>query len=246
MTKPQSARRGEPLKVHPHCLIFFVDETGHEHFTDPNYPVFGLGGCAILAAAIEPNLREPWRLMKARHFGGAEVPLHASELRQPSSEQLTALGAFFRQQSFGRFAVTMTSAIKLPIGQSAAEMMPHLLRRRWEELTSRFTPLPVEVAFIHEGFDRAVQWLDRYFGESVVVIDGNRIPVHHGIMQKGDEALEVADFVVQAAGNQARRGLEPGKRVRKDFEVIFHSNSLWSSFHAVEEIVRSRSPASSD
>jgi hypothetical protein len=48
MTKLQSARRGEPLKVHPHCLLFFVDETGHEDFGDPNYPVFGWVGALFL------------------------------------------------------------------------------------------------------------------------------------------------------------------------------------------------------
>jgi hypothetical protein len=95
--------------------------------------------------------------------------------------------------------------------------------------------LPVEVAFIHEGFDRADQWLDRYFGESVAMVDGKRVPSHHGIMQKGDEALEVVDFIVQAAGNQARRGSEPGRPVRRDFDVVFHSNAVWSSFFAVED-----------
>jgi hypothetical protein len=64
--KAPRTRRGEMLTVHPHCLMFFVDETGHEEFADPNHPVFGLGGCAILAAAIENNLRTPWGEMKAR------------------------------------------------------------------------------------------------------------------------------------------------------------------------------------
>jgi hypothetical protein len=39
--------------------MFFSDETGHEDFADPNYPVFGIGGCAVLAAAIDQNLRIP-------------------------------------------------------------------------------------------------------------------------------------------------------------------------------------------
>src|ERR1700694_3004897 len=90
------SRDGERLIVHPHCLMFFVDETGHETFADPQYPVFGLGGCALLAAAIDPVLRTPGRNMKALHFGGADIPLHASDLRDPTPQQLEALGAFFR------------------------------------------------------------------------------------------------------------------------------------------------------
>jgi hypothetical protein len=106
----------EILQVHPHCLMFFVDDTGHEDFADPNFPVFGLGGCALLPAAIDQNLRQPWRRMKERHFGGLDVPLHASELRSPSRDQLAALAHFFREQVFGRFAVTMTTESRLPIG----------------------------------------------------------------------------------------------------------------------------------
>jgi hypothetical protein len=35
------------LQVGPNCLLFFIDQTDHETFADKNYPVFGLGGCAI-------------------------------------------------------------------------------------------------------------------------------------------------------------------------------------------------------
>jgi hypothetical protein len=31
--------------------MVFVDDTGHEEFADPNYPVFGFGGCTIPAFA---------------------------------------------------------------------------------------------------------------------------------------------------------------------------------------------------
>jgi hypothetical protein len=77
----------DELVVHPHCLMFFVDETGHEEFADPKYPVFGLGGCAVLATNIERDIKRPWRDLKSRHFGGANVPLHASDLRSPTDEQ---------------------------------------------------------------------------------------------------------------------------------------------------------------
>jgi len=32
------------LMSDPNCLLFFVDETGHEEPSNPNYPVFGLEG----------------------------------------------------------------------------------------------------------------------------------------------------------------------------------------------------------
>jgi Protein of unknown function (DUF3800) len=71
------------LQVGPNCLLFFIDETGHETFADKNYPVFGLGGCAINSSSAAAAIAEPWRAMKAAHFGGEDVPLHANELRNP-------------------------------------------------------------------------------------------------------------------------------------------------------------------
>jgi hypothetical protein len=137
--------------------------------------------------------------MKARWFGGPDVPLHAADLRRPTEEQANAIDDFFRKQEIGRFAVTMTKNTKLPEGFKAIQLMPSALRRRWEELAPRFEPVPVEVAFIHEASDRGNELLEKYFGESVVIIDGRRVNVHQGIMDKGDEALEVADFRLPAA-----------------------------------------------
>jgi hypothetical protein len=90
------------LQVGPNCLLFFIDETGHDTFADKNYPVFGLGGCAINSSSAAAAIAEPWRAMKAAHFGGEDVPLHANELRNPTTEQLDALSKFFREQQFAR------------------------------------------------------------------------------------------------------------------------------------------------
>ena len=73
------------LQVGPNCLLFFIDETGHETFADKNYPVFGLGGCAINSSSAAAVIAEPWRAMKAAHFGGEDIPLHANELTQSLS-----------------------------------------------------------------------------------------------------------------------------------------------------------------
>jgi hypothetical protein len=58
-----------------------------------------MGGCAMLAAAIDKGLRAPWREMKAQHFGGSDVALHAADLRSPTPEQIEALNTFFRTRS---------------------------------------------------------------------------------------------------------------------------------------------------
>jgi hypothetical protein len=70
------------------------DETGHETFADKNNPVFGLGGCAIDSSSAAAFIAEPWRAMKAAHFGSEDIPLHANELRNPTTEQLDALSKF--------------------------------------------------------------------------------------------------------------------------------------------------------
>ena len=46
------------LSVPDRSLLIFVDDTGHEALV-PGHSVYGLGGCAALAADIERVIRHP-------------------------------------------------------------------------------------------------------------------------------------------------------------------------------------------
>jgi hypothetical protein len=58
-TKQMRKEIDRKLLVRPDCLMFFCDDTGHEDFCDPKFPLFGIGGCAIMAGAIEHILKGP-------------------------------------------------------------------------------------------------------------------------------------------------------------------------------------------
>src|SRR5713101_885502 len=236
---PVLKRVGENLQVSRTCLMFLCDETGHEQFADPEFPVFGLGGVAIMAGAIPHVIAAPWKKMKADHFGGENIPLHASDLRHPSARQLAALSEFFKMQEFGRFAVTLTSAAKVPEQLTSHEVISASIKKRWEELAARMNPTPTEVAFFFEASERTDELIQKYFSPIFVNIEQSAVPVHYGLMDKssGDPALEVADFIVHTAGRQALNWSRGKTGIRRDFQDIFHANPLWSSFTAIGEVI---------
>jgi hypothetical protein len=155
------------LQVGPNCLLLFIDVTGHETFADKNYPVFGLGGCAISSSSAAAVIAEPWRAMKAAHFGGEDVPLHANELRNPTTEQLDALSKFFRERQFARFAVTMSKSAVLPAGKTSLEIITGSMMNRYTDLLRRVSPEPNELAFLHEASNRLDDAIEQHFGGAV-------------------------------------------------------------------------------
>jgi hypothetical protein len=226
------------LQVGPNCLLFFIDETGHETFADKNYPVFGLGGCAINSSSAAAVIAEPWRAMKAAHFGGEDVPLHANELRNPTTEQLDALSKFFREQQFARLAVTMSKSAVLPTGKTPLEIITGSMMNRYTDLLRRVSPEPNEVAFLHEASNRLDDAMEQHFGGTVAQINGKMIPVHKGLIEKshGLPELEVADFIMHAAGRRAVQiHRDPATPFGKDFIVVFQSNPILSSYIHIEE-----------
>jgi hypothetical protein len=232
------------LVVGPACLLFFIDETGHETFADKKYPVFGLGGCAITSSSAEAVIAQPWRAMKAAHFGGQNVPLHANELRKPTDEQLDALSKLFHEQKFARLAVTMSEAMALPAGKMPFDIMVGAMMNRYTDLMRRVSPEPNELAFLHEASDRLDQLIEKHFGGTVAQINGKMIPVHKGLIEKsqGLPELEVADFIMHAAGRRAAQlHRDSTAQPQKDFVAVFHSNPILCSYIHITECGKNQS-----
>ena len=97
-------KEGKKFSLEQSCLMVFIDETGNDALSDKRYPIFGLGGCAVLASDYEMLISIPWNNLKNNYFGGADKSLHASELNSPTSEQLQALNDFFKNNGFVRVA----------------------------------------------------------------------------------------------------------------------------------------------
>jgi hypothetical protein len=90
------------LKVTSTCLVFFVDETGHERLV-PGHTVYGLGGCAAMGNQLEVLLREPWREVRRRILGDLNLPLHASTFGQHATRgDIQVVADFFRSFPFAR------------------------------------------------------------------------------------------------------------------------------------------------
>jgi hypothetical protein len=134
------------------------------------------------------------------------------------------------------------------MGIAAYHAVSRELLKCWEELTPRIRPMPAEVAFIFEASERSDVLVQRYFSDIPVTIAGAHVPVQLGIMPKsvGDEALEVADFIIHTAGQQARRWEKGDETFRRDFQSIFHANPSWSSFRMPSVILALRAARSGE
>jgi hypothetical protein len=167
--------------------------------------MFGLGGCAMKSSSAAAVLTAPWRAMKAAHFGGKDVPLHANELRNPTTEQLDALSKFFREQQFARLVATMSKSTVLPTGKTPLEIITGSMMNRYTHLLRRVSPEPDEVTFLHEASNRLDDAIEQHFGGTVAQIHSKMIPVHKGLIEKSHclPELEVADFIMHAAGKKA-------------------------------------------
>jgi hypothetical protein len=165
--------------------------------------------------------------------------LHASGLTgKATPEQLSRIARFFQEQPFARLGAAGTSTTILPDGEPLMRFVVDILKLRivnvlkWMPFTS--------IVIIFEDNPRANRLIEQYFGNVRFQVDGNDIPAEFYFMPKssGDPALEVADFIANAIGNQARfKQVDKMSGFRKDFQAIFHDiDRKLTSFMGIEEI----------
>ena len=215
------------LDVPDTALIVGVDETGNESFSDKKHPVFGLGGCAVLAKDYFRLLDDPWNYMKKTYFDGTEQVMHASELKKPTIKQLNALKYFFSKFPFFRFAVMAAETLKNQTIETNLHLISHSVLQRIAEFAKWVQP--TEIVIIAERSARIEKDLLKHF--SAYRIGNGKIEIQPKVLLASKKVratcVEVADFVIHPAGAQVRNRLLAFKHmdnpIRKDFEAVFNN-----------------------
>jgi Protein of unknown function (DUF3800) len=229
----------DELKPDADDLVVFVDETGHETFAG-NQGFYGLGGCAVLGAGYA-HLKERWRAVRKAINDDPDLPLHASEIRH-TADNFAVLSEFFLDPSFVRIAATTTTAVILPPGMDPCVPVWGQLQK---EIAFVAAALPCKrVWVIVESSQRADAIVQACFSQ-LTPIDGASPPppVVKCLMPKSsnEPGLEVADFIVSAAGSQVQRRLRGQNGHAPDFNDVFCRLPAWGrryrevSHVAVEE-----------
>jgi hypothetical protein len=208
-------------------LVVALDETGHELMSRDSHPVFGIGGCAFRAADYGRLIQTPWRALKAAHFGSAETPMHAADLREPSLAQIEALNEFFLTLGFARIATTIAVEAYLEPGvppyKIVARQVLDQIARVAQRLGCDGVVLVLEES---QRTDRlAAAYFDGYQLERKSGGETTTLEMKKFCMPKSarEPFLEVADFIIHTAGGQVRTYRERQKNwgTRRDFQAVF-------------------------
>lgn len=205
------------------CLAVFVDDTGHEALVK-GQPVYGLGGCAVMACNLDRLIYQPWREVRRCVTGSADTPLHASDFGQKATpEQISVVAEFFKTQPFFRFGAIMSTTTSLVEEMGPVQTIAKTLQNRIVDIFKWTTCKEVRVIF--ESSDRANSLVEDAFQGFEIMEDDKPIPIECYFMPKSaaDPALEVADFVMHAVGRQARKNLTKRDDFVLDFKTVFHS-----------------------
>lgn len=220
---------GSSHDVPPDAALVFVDETGSEQLLDPIYPIFGLGGCCILAKDYYEIMAKPWSNIKRKYFKKSDQPLHATDITFESCH-FEAYNNFFSSQNFGRFTVIASTNTTIEPPIDLIQTTIYSLYYRIIDILKWTTHNGIFLIF--EDSDRLKPKLEKYSSEIHVFENVNgadvEININHCVMSKKTAfpGLEIADFIIHSAGTTCRDRIN-GKISklceRKDFDAIFNN-----------------------
>jgi hypothetical protein len=200
-------------------LLVFIDDTGHETFGG-DQPYYGLGGCIVQAEAYTHYLTNLWKTVRQQILGHPEAPLHASDLPR-HDENFKILRSFFADPSFLRIAATTTQAITVLDEVRAADAVMGKIQ---EEIQFVASVIPCErVVLMVESSQRADPMVRERWGGLAPVGPDLEVPMEYCLMPKSshEPGLEIADFIINAAGSQTRRYMRGTTGAALDFADVF-------------------------
>ena len=208
----------EELKPAANDLLFFADDTGHETFAG-SQGFYGLGGCAVLGAGYA-HLKDRWAEVRRAINGDPSAPLHASEMRR-DPKNFAALSKFFMDHSFVRIAATTTKAIGLPPLMHPCVPVLGQLKEEIAIVTALLQC--AKVWMILESSQRADPIIQACFSQLTPLNGSSALSVEKCLMPKSsnEPGLEVADFIVSAAGSEVQRRLRGQSGHAPDFADVF-------------------------
>ncbi len=231
---------GSVINVSPNSALVFLDETGDEQLKDPKYPIFGLGGCCILAKNYFILIDRPWSKMKLKMFNLKNKPLHAAG-NSFSYKQITAINNFFLSNEFGRFTTISSLNTQIDTILKMEQVVFYSFCKRVLEIIKWYEFENIIV--IYDNSERLKPKLQEYastidFAEKLNGVD-TKIETHYCVVNKETalSGVEVADFIIHSAGTSLR-DLINGKIYRltdrEDFNHVFNTtDKKISSFFQV-------------
>lgn len=216
-----------PIKLDRTDQLFFIDETGDEGFSDPNFPLFGLGGVGSNLGHYVDTIRPAWVHMKDKYFSGADKIFHAADLRTPTPEEIDALAHFFENFQTMRVAAVTTDQTAFGPGIIPIQATALCLQQRILSVLKYQNKFP-RVYLLFEENPRIERDIERFFSNfQELDADGIKIPVVGAFMPKTalEPGLEIADTIMHTTGAQVRNRLE--KKLdnpdRKDWTSVWRS-----------------------
>ena len=211
----------DTLTVHPLSLLVFVDDTGHEALAG-DHPYYGLGGFAVIKDHYDKAVQPAWLEVRRAVKGSPTAPLHGSTLGQTATaDDFDVIRAFFQSHQVSRFAATVSRTTTLPTDIDAMIAVAETIRGHIINLVG--TVPCASVAIIVESSQRADPLLRERFNKLDLERGGKEIPLDYCFMPKAvnEPGLEVADFIVSAAGSFARRQAAGREGFPPDFQDVF-------------------------